>query len=85
MTAPTIEELQAATKLTFEVQAVIKTLGNRCLDIAEKENIDRAEISSFSAVADLCARLLNDVAEALERATPLKQQRPQRRNLVGGA
>ncbi|TCA31984.1 hypothetical protein E0H66_22965 [Rhizobium leguminosarum bv. viciae] len=82
---PTINELQAATKLAFEIQAVIKTVGNRCLDIAEREEeVDRHEISSFSAVADLCARLLDDVADVLDRATPLEERPPRRRNVAGG-
>lgn len=79
MTAPTIKELQGAMKLAFEIQAVIKTLGNRCLDVAEKDELDRVEISSFSAVADLCARLLDDVAEVLDRVTPLEELRPQQK------
>ena len=75
----TADQLQDATNLAFEIQAVIKIMGKRCLDLAEADNIDRMEIHDFSRVTDLCTRMLDDLASALDRVMPLEEPNQQRR------
>jgi hypothetical protein len=69
MRRPSHKEIQRSMDRVFEIQSAISLLGRRLEEISSIHNddIDLQEILSFSRVTDLCASLLDDVAEMLER------------------